>query len=892
MKTPYAAMNNLLNKDHITTNNKAKTTLAVFVGMVLLSCLATYPLVTNIHNTLIGYPEGDSYEMMWLIWWLKKTVFNPSLTISTIPLLFHPHGLTLSLLHTQIGAHLLALPFAASYGAITAYNITMLMSLAFSGVTAYLLGLNLTGSRLASVVCGVVWAFFPNKMGHALSGHLYQVAVFWLPLYVLYLLRALDIPTLRSGVMVGVFAVLVACVHMVHVAYFLLPVTILMVAVDWKNKAPKYWSRNRVVAFGSSIAVFSVFLYVAYFAVLKQAARGEIDYMPVTGLVGFSVDLLSFFLPAPNNPIAMAFPGIRDLSGAVNITFSESIAYLGVFPIMLAFLAIYKGYGSLVRWLVLGVTTMVLSLGPLLKIGGRVVETQIDNISSPIVLPYALLANLPFFEWSRTPARLHATTHLVLAILVAYGAAILIDRFKAKWHRLIITFVLTTIIFLEYLVVFPFPVTGTESRKVHTVAKTETGAVLPLPVTNSSATEALFGQTINEQPIIGGRLFRDMPKRNTIQRFLQEIVVETGVTQLDIVRLPTNHERRAVLRRYDTKWVTYHNLDSNIGLQWPENLEMLLGPPVSVDENIALFALSDTFDTTFDTTARLDMVYTLGSNWHPVENWNNTPTRWFYGNGEVYVYSSLGQEAMLSMTLIPELEPHVVAVKVNGELVTEISAGDWLEFQTPTFSLDAGLNLVELVDVSGSRAYVGDLRCAGGTPLSGAFVVKTECDPSMSDKRMISAGVQEIEIIPVQNLIPNQGQFGKNINLLNSYWQTDLEAGNPLRVTLYWSADEKMNTNWTNFVHIRGPDNQIVSGVDQQPMVGGFPTERWSPGQIVAYTIVVPIPEDTLTGKHTIDVGWYQWPSLERMRVESEILSSQNNLLTLGEFTVRQTITR
>ena len=96
-----------------------------------------------------------------------------------------------------------------------------------------------------------------------------------------------------------------------------------------------------------------------------------------------------------------------------------------------------------------------------------------------------------------------------------------------------------------------------------------------------------------------------------------------------------------------------------------------------------------------------------------------------------------------------------------------------------------------------------------------------------------------------------------------------------------------MNTNWTNFVNIRGPDNQIVSGVDQQPMVGGFPTERSSPGQIVAYTIVVPIPEDTLTGKHTIDVGWYQWPSLERMRVESEILSSQNNLLTLGEFTVR-----
>ncbi len=882
MKTPYAAMNNRL-KERTTINQGAKTTLFVFLGMVFLACLATYPVVTNIGNTLIGSPEGDSYEMVWLIWWLKKTLFNPSLMVSTIPLLFHPDGLILSLLNTQIGAHLLALPFAVAYGPVAAYNIAMIISLALSGVTAYFLGLYLTGSRLASLVCGLVWAFFPNKMGHALSGHLYQVAVFWLPLYVLYLLRALNRPTLRSGVVVGVFAILVASVHMVHLAYFLLPVTILMVASDWKKNRSKYWSRNRLVVFGISLAVFSVFVYVAYFPVLKQVTSGEMEYMPVTGLVGFSVDLLSFFLPAPNNPIAIAFPNLRDLSGAVNVTFNESIAYLGIVPIMLALLAVYNNYRHLVRWLVLGATTMVLSLGPLLKVGGRVIETQIDNITSPIILPYALLANLPFFEWSRTPARLHATTHLVLAILVAYGAAILIDKFKVKWHKLTITLLLIAVIFLEYLVVFPFPLTGTESRKVHAAVKTESGAILPLPVTNSSATEALFGQTINEQPIIGGRLFRDMPKHNMIQRFLQEIVFETGVTKGDIIRLPTNTERRDVLRHYDANWITYHNLDGSVGLQRPEGLDALLGPPIAIDDKIALFTRVDDFDT----SSRLDMVYTLGSNWHPVENWNNTPTRWFYGNGEIFVYSALDRQAMLNMTLIPELELHVVAVKVNGELVVEISAGDWLEFQTPTFPLVAGLNLVELVDVTGPRAYVGDLRCAGGTTLSGAFVVKTECDSGVSDTRMISLGVQDLEIVSAHPLVPKQGQFAKNISLLNSYWQTELNAGSPLRLTLYWSADEKMRTSWTNFVHVRGPDNQLVSGIDQQPMVGGFPTDKWSPGQVVAYTIVVPIPEDAITGKYTIDVGWYQWPSLERMAVESEMLSSQNNLLTLGEFTIR-----
>ncbi len=875
-------MNNRLHRQN-TTKHATQTTLLVSACMFVLACLATYPLVTNLDNSLIGRPEGDSFEMMWLIWWLKKTVFSPTLSAATIPLLFHPHGLTLSLINTQIGAHILALPFAAAYGAVPAYNIAMIMSLALSGVTAYFLGLNLTGNKLASVVCGLVWAFFPNKMGHALSGHLYQVAVFWIPLYVLYLLRALDRPTLSSGVVVGVFAVLVASVHLVHVAYFLLPVTILLVVMDWRQKKPNYWSRNRAASFGGALAVFSALLGPAYLPVISKAVGGEMEYMPATGLVGFSVDLLSFVLPAPNNPVLRLFPTLRDLSGVVNVTYSESIAYLGIVPIALALMAIYRNFRVLSRWLVLGATTMVLSLGPLLKIGGRVIEAQIDNISSPIVLPYAILANLPFFQWSRTPARLHATTQLVLAILVAYGAAILIEKFKVEWHKVGVTILLSAIIFFEYLVAFPFPSTDTESRKVHTVAKTESGAVLPLPVTNGAATEALFGQTINEHPIIGGRLFRDMPKQNTLQRFLQEIVFGTDVVTQDIIKLPNKLERKAVLRYYDASWVTYHTPDERVDLQMPEGVEALLGSPVSVEDRISLFAVAGHREK----NVVLDTVYTLGANWHSLEDWNNTPTRWFYGNGELYIYSSLGRETTLNLTLIPELELHVVAVKVNGNLVMEIAAGDWLDFQTPTFPLNAGLNLIEIVDLSGPRAYVGDLRCAGGTPLSGTFAGKTECDPSVSGTRMVSGGVQNIELAPSHTLKPKQGQFGKKINLLKSYWPTDLEAGNPLRVTLYWSTDERIDANWTSFVHVGGPDNQIVSGIDQQPMAGAFPTEKWSPGQTVAYTMVVPIPEDTPAGKYRIDVGWYQWPSLDRKAVESQTLSTTNNLLTLGEFTVR-----
>ena len=875
-------MNNILHRLSI-IKNETQTPIMVFVFMLALACLATFPAVLNLAGSLIGYHQGDSYEMMWVIWWLKQALFNSTLSVAKIPLLFHPQGINLPLLNTQIGAHLLALPFGALYNVVAAYNITMIVSLALSGTTAYFLGMALTGNKLASAMCGLVWAFFPNKMGHALSGHLYQVAVFWLPLYVLCLLRVLNKPSLRSGVMAGVMAVLVASVHSVHTVYFLLPLTIVILGRDWMQNISNYWSRDRVVAFGSSLAIFLVFLGPAYIPVFTQAIRGEMEYMPVTGMVGFSVDLMSFFLPAPENPLLSLLPRLRELSSQVNVTYSESIAYLGIVPVALACLGVHKNYRALTQWLVLGSTTMVLSLGPLLKFGGKVVETQIDKISSPIVLPYALLANLPFFQWSRTPARIHATTHLVLAVLVAYGAAMLLEKIKIKWHRIGITCFLSTIIFLEYLVVFPFPLIYTESRKVHAAVNTGPGAVLPLPVTNGAATEALFGQTINGRPIIGGRLFRDMPKSNTTQRFLQNIVLGTELVTQDIVAVPDNKQRLGVLRAYDAGWVTYHTPDDEIGLQIPKSLEALLGPPISTSDKIALFAVGSELNQ----SEHLGMVYALGANWHPLEYWNNTPTRWFYDNGELYVYSSSDQEATLSMTLVPELKLHVVAVKVNGDLVMEIAAGDWLQFKTPPFPLNAGLNVVELVDLNGSRTYVGDLRCAGGTPLSGVFIENLECDPGVSGTRLVSVGVQKLEIVSKHVPKPIQAQFGNNIKLLESHWQTDLEAGKPLRVTLYWSAEEPMTADWTNFIHVRGPDNQVVSGLDQQPMKGSLPTSDWSPGQVVAYSLIVPIPDDAPRGKYAIDVGWYQWPSLERMHAESRTFPVDHNLLRLGEATLR-----
>ncbi len=855
----------------------------VFFTFLFLALVATFPAVVKLSSALVGSPEGDSYEMMWLIWWLRRALLDGAFNASEIPMLFHPEGLSFPILRTQVGAHLLALPVAILISPATAFNLIMIVSLALSGLTAYLLGLALTGSRLAGALCGLIWAFFPNKMGHALGGHLYQIAVFWLPLYGLSLWRVLERPTVRRGLLTGLAAALVASVHSVHVVYFLLPVSVVLLAGDWMQKRCDYWTRGRLAAFGSAALLAAALLLPLYLPVFARAARGELGFMEVSGVVGFSIDLASFVVPAPENPLLGVLPAAREFSRRVNVTFNESIAYLGALPAALAALALWRGGRAVRRWGALGAITALLSLGPLLKVGGRVVEVQVDHMRNAIVLPYALLLNLPFMQWSRAPARLHATTHFALAVLAAFGAAVLLAWIRTRWQRLCIAALLGGLIFLEYLVAWPFPLASTRAGDIYRVVREQPGAVLPLPATSRvAAREALLAQTVHAQPMVGGRLLRDMPARTRTQRFLNQTLLPAAARGADILPPVDWRRRLQLLRAFGVGWVSYHGAGREADNESRAALQALLGRATASGEGVALYAVPGVDDPL------AGLLYALGENWYAPEDWGGVPARWFYGNGEVFVYSPTVGARQLRFILIPELEPHTIAVKVNGEQVAEFLAGDWLPFSTEPVSLRSGLNVIELVDLHGARTYVGDVRCAGGTPLSGAYPVKLACEPGRPSARQSSAGVQAFELLPSAAPASAQALFGGGVSLLESHWQQSIIPGETLRLTLYWRAEKHVEAEWTVFVHVLTPEGSLLAGLDEQPMGGRVPTTAWSPGQVVAYTVVVPIPVTAAEGEHSIRVGWYQWPSLQRLSAHSDSLAVADGVVTLGTLSVEQ----
>ena len=90
--------------------------------------------------------------------------------------------------------------------------------------------------------------------------------------------------------------------------------------------------------------------------------------------------------------------------------------------------------------------------------------------------------------------------------------------------------------------------------------------------------------------------------------------------------------------------------------------------------------------------------------------------------------------------------------------------------------------------------------------------------------------------------------------------QTD---GDMLFVELKWRLVETANDDdYVMFVHVLAPDGSLIAGQDRQPLGGYRPTRAWQPSEVIVDRFAFSL--DQLDGL-TVEVGWYSWPSLERL---------------------------
>ncbi len=87
-----------------------------------------------------------------------------------------------------------------------------------------------------------------------------------------------------------------------------------------------------------------------------------------------------------------------------------------------------------------------------------------------------------------------------------------------------------------------------------------------------------------------------------------------------------------------------------------------------------------------------------------------------------------------------------------------------------------------------------------------------------------------------------------------------LHPGDPLPLTLYFTADQPISGDYTLFLHLVDSTDRLLYQYDGVPFHGRHPTRQWQPGQIFADSYLITVPTTVHTESlASLIVGFYEY---------------------------------
>ena len=136
---------------------------------------------------------------------------------------------------------------------------------------------------------------------------------------------------------------------------------------------------------------------------------------------------------------------------------------------------------------------------------------------------------------------------------------------------------------------------------------------------------------------------------------------------------------------------------------------------------------------------------------------------------------------------------------------------------------------------------------------------------------------------------PVSGRFDPGIRLLGYDWSgPKVKPGESVFLTLYWQAEADLDSDLTAFLHAGTGlgDSRMVAQRDGQPCQGLYPTSLWRAGDVVPDSFAVTIPPGTPAGDYPLAVGWYRYPSLERLPLTEADTPLPDNRALIATITI------
>jgi hypothetical protein len=396
----------------------APTMPLVIGGFIVLTILFFWPLLGHLSSTLIG-PAEDNMQDFWNSWH-AATVHDWRDLLFTNQIRY-PEGTSLSY-HSfawpQVAAvMLLGHVFGTSVANLILFqNLTLLASFPLSAIAMFLLARHLLGEcagrNAGAVLAGFVFAFNPWHVAQVMH-HAHVATIEFLPLFALFYLRSLEERSylcLAAAIGMMALSALSCWYYLFYTLYFMTFDFVYRCNRD--QKWPEKWMLAApMLCLGGSILLLSPWLIPMIIA--RAPAYG--------GTNAFVADLLALIAFPPTHFLAQLGESIyARLTGNP----WEATVYLGLANLTaLAWAMARKTEADkrILRYALCGMLFfLVLAAGETLHIGGH---------PSGLVLPYFVLAKLPFFGNVRTPARAVVMVYMFLGLGLAQACVIAVRHF-------------------------------------------------------------------------------------------------------------------------------------------------------------------------------------------------------------------------------------------------------------------------------------------------------------------------------------------------------------------------------------------------------------------------------------------------------------------------------
>jgi hypothetical protein len=479
--------------------------IAILIYVITVVAM-TYPLVITLDRGLTG--GMDILSSLWQRWWLEQAVangFNPNFAHD----LFHPVGLDVTFQPRRWTGLFVWTPLVWLFGPVAGHNLNALLGLVFGGYAAYLLVLYLTKNRLAALIGGAFFAFYPQHITDALAQPNVG-SIQWIPVFVLALLKGLRAieqsppESKLSKRLVGFMALTAAALSLsgylsIKVWVFamftgaLLWILVPLVGGFWRRRI--FWQAFGVFFITSLILILPI--VTPYF----QAAWIDVAIEQVSPSDRPAADLMSYFKSTPALPPGVP-RGLYDTFGVNDARWPRGPFYVGLTSILLVIAALIsmRSQPRLYIWLLIALIFWVLSLGVSLRVNRQTIDG--------IWLPYQLLESNPLFKAIRNPHRFAHAFVLPWAVLIGFGASGLMSQFRnfplwGKGLAGLLGVLMLVEISLVPLDIKRYPVSDFNETLRQS---DEQGAIIDLPIQQPKLW--MYYQTYHQRPVAVGKAAR------------------------------------------------------------------------------------------------------------------------------------------------------------------------------------------------------------------------------------------------------------------------------------------------------------------------------------------------------------------------------------------------